>query len=95
MQKLMRNESSTVIVLRNMVSPEDVDETLKDEITDECSNYGTVRRVVIYQERQSEDPDANVVVKIFVEFSNPAGRLSFIFQTLCRPLSINANPKCK
>lgn len=29
MQKLMRDESSPVIVLKNMVTPEDVDETLQ------------------------------------------------------------------
>lgn len=87
MQKLMRNESSSVIVLRNMVSPEDVDETLKEEITDECSNYGSVNRVVIYQERQSEDDDSNTVVKIFVEFSNSSGKGFLIVDFfLCRDL---------
>jgi len=75
MQKLMRNESSPVIVLKNMVSPEDVDETLKDEITDECNTFGTVERVIIYQEKQSEEDDAPVVVKIFVEFLNPSGKI--------------------
>ncbi len=73
MQKLMRNESSPVVVLKNMVAPEDVDESLKDEITDECNNFGTVERVIIYQEKQSEEEDAPVVVKIFVEFVNPSG----------------------
>ncbi|ODM94227.1 Poly(U)-binding-splicing factor half pint [Orchesella cincta] len=71
MQKLMRSESSPVIVLKNMVSPEDVDDSLQDEITEECNRYGTVERVIIYQEKQSEEEDAPVVVKIFVEFTNP------------------------
>jgi poly(U)-binding-splicing factor PUF60 len=74
MQKLMRNESSTVIVLKNMVTPEDVDDTLQDEITEECNRFGTVNRVIIYQERQSDEEDAPVVVKIFVEFSKPDGK---------------------
>ncbi|OXA59563.1 poly(U)-binding-splicing factor PUF60 [Folsomia candida] len=71
MQKLMRDESSPVIVLKNMVTPEDVDETLQDEITEECQNYGTVNRVIIYQEKQSDEEDAPVIVKIFVEFTSP------------------------
>jgi len=70
MQKLMRNETSPVIVLRNMVTPEEVDETLQDEITEECSRYGTVNRVIIYQEKQSEEEEAPAIVKIFVVFSD-------------------------
>ena len=69
MQKLMRTQSeSVVIVLRNMVTPDEVDDDLQDEISDECSKYGDVERVIIYQERQSEEDDAEVLVKIFVEF---------------------------
>lgn len=72
MQKLMRTQSqSGVIVLRNMVSPEEVDEELQDEIQEECSKFGEVERVIIYQERQSEEDDAEVLVKIFVEFKDP------------------------
>ncbi|XP_008546008.1 poly(U)-binding-splicing factor half pint isoform X2 [Microplitis mediator] len=70
MQKLMRKVESRVVILRNMVAPEDVDETLQEEIQDECSKFGVVKRVIIYNERQSEDDeDAEVIVKIFVEFS--------------------------
>jgi len=72
MQKLMRKADSRVIILRNMVGPEDVDETLQEEITDECSKFGSVEKVIIYQEKQSEDEDAEIIVKIFVEFSNGA-----------------------
>ena len=72
MQKLMRTQAqSGVIVLRNMVGPENIDEELEDEINEECSNFGEVERVIIYQERQSEEDDADVLVKIFVEFKDP------------------------
>jgi len=68
MQKLMRRAESRVMLLRNMVGPEDLDEDLESEVTDECSKYGEVEKVIIYQERQSEADDAEVHVKIFVLF---------------------------
>ncbi|XP_030751804.1 poly(U)-binding-splicing factor half pint isoform X2 [Sitophilus oryzae] len=71
MQKLMRKVDSRVVILRNMVGPEDVDETLQDEIQEECSKYGQVERVIIYKERQSEEDENDVIVKIFVEFFEP------------------------
>jgi len=61
------------MVLRNMVGAGDLDEELESEVTDECGRYGHVKRVIIYQEKQSEADDAEVVVKIFVEFSQTAG----------------------
>lgn len=71
MQKLMRTQSESVVIcLRNMVTPDEVDEELQEEISDECSKYGEVERVIIYQERQSEEEDAEVLVKIFVEFKD-------------------------
>lgn len=74
MQKLMRKNESKVIVLKNMVGIEDVDDTLEQEISEECSKYGKVIKVVIYQERQSEDDDSEVIVKIFVEFTQSNGK---------------------
>jgi poly(U)-binding-splicing factor PUF60 len=59
-----------------MVGPEDVDETLQEEIQDECSKFGHVDRVIIYKEKQSDNEDddfADVIVKIFVEFSMSSG----------------------
>ncbi|CAH0552886.1 unnamed protein product [Brassicogethes aeneus] len=74
MQKLMRKVDSKVVILRNMVGPEDVDETLQEEIQEECSKYGAVERVIIYNEKQSEeDDDSDVIVKIFVEFITTPG----------------------
>ena len=59
------------MVLRNMLTADEIDGEVEAEVTEECENYGTVRKVVIYQERQSAADDAEVVVKIFVEFSMP------------------------
>uniref|UniRef100_A0A8C6U8X6 Poly(U) binding splicing factor 60 n=1 Tax=Neogobius melanostomus TaxID=47308 RepID=A0A8C6U8X6_9GOBI len=70
MQKLLRKSESTVMVLRNMVGPEDIDDDLEGEVTEECGKFGSVNRVIIYQEKQGEEEDADIIVKIFVEFSN-------------------------
>ncbi|KAM3849972.1 poly(U)-binding-splicing factor PUF60-like [Diretmus argenteus] len=72
MQKLLRKQESTVMVLRNMVGPDDIDDDLEGEVTEECGKFGRVKRVVIYQERQGEEDNADVIVKIFVEFSEAA-----------------------
>ena len=72
MQRLMGSRAkveSVVLLLKNMVTSEEVDETLQEEIEEECNRYGKVENVIIYQERQSEEADAEVKVKIFVEFS--------------------------
>lgn len=69
MQKLMKNRSEAVVLLlRNMVGPEDVDEDLQGEIESECKNYGKVENVIIYQEREDDSDAAKINVKIFVEF---------------------------
>uniref|UniRef100_A0A8C4Q160 Poly(U) binding splicing factor 60 n=1 Tax=Eptatretus burgeri TaxID=7764 RepID=A0A8C4Q160_EPTBU len=72
MQKLLHKQETKVMVLRNMVGPQDLDDDLEAEVTEECGKFGTVLRVVIYQERQGEENDADVIVKIFVEFSDAA-----------------------
>jgi len=72
MQRLMGSRTkseSVVLLLKNMVAPEDVDEELQEEIEEECNKYGKVENVIIYQERQSDEADAEIQVKIFVEFS--------------------------
>ena len=39
------------------------------EIEEECSKYGKVENVIVWQEGQSDDADAEIHVKIFVEFA--------------------------
>lgn len=57
-----------------MVGIEDLDDELESEVTEECGRFGMVNRVIIYKERQSEEEDADIIVKIFVEFSASAGK---------------------
>lgn len=55
------------MILRNMVGPEDCDEDLESEICEECSNYGSVNKVLIHQ-ALNEAGDVNI--KIFVVFDD-------------------------
>lgn len=57
-----------------MVDAEDLDEELEEEVTGECSKYGVVERVIIYQEKQGVEEDAETIVKIFVMFSKTSGK---------------------
>ena len=50
---------------------EELDGEVEAEVTEECENFGKVTKVVIYQEKQSADPSAETVVKIFVQFGTP------------------------
>ena len=40
---------SKVLCLKNMVGSDEVDEQLQEEIEEECSKYGDVENVIIYQ----------------------------------------------
>lgn len=60
------------MVLRNMV--EVLDENLKLEVTVECEKFGKVNQVILYQEKQSEEENAEMIVKIFVDFSCQEGK---------------------
>lgn len=81
MNKLSRAPQTRVLVLRNMLKSDELDGEVclffdeflhpfqvEAEVTEECENYGKVTKVVIYQERQSADENAEIVVKIFVQF---------------------------
>ncbi|UMM10996.1 hypothetical protein L5515_000502 [Caenorhabditis briggsae] len=64
MTKLMRTNRSNVIVLRNMVTPSDIDEYLEEEIREECGKYGNVIDVVI------ANFAASGTIKIFVKYAD-------------------------
>ncbi|GBC00242.1 hypothetical protein RclHR1_00380010 [Rhizophagus clarus] len=70
MQKLARQESSPVVVIKNAVAPSEVDDTLEDEFKEECSNYGNVERVVVYVDSEEIFESEQGLVKIFVEFDD-------------------------
>ncbi|GMS79868.1 hypothetical protein PENTCL1PPCAC_2043, partial [Pristionchus entomophagus] len=65
MTKLMRVNRSSVVLLKNMVTPDDIDEFLEGEIREECGKFGAVSEVVI-----ASDPVAGSA-KVFVRFSDP------------------------
>ncbi|CAI5437503.1 unnamed protein product [Caenorhabditis angaria] len=66
MTKLMRTNRSCVLILRNMVGSEDLDEYLEAEIREECEKYGVVNDVVIANFAHMG------IVKIFVRFADPS-----------------------
>ena len=56
-----------VVLLRNMVGPGEVDPDLEDEVANECSKYGQVQSVMIFEVTTPGYPD-DQAVRIFVEF---------------------------
>ncbi|EFO25312.1 G-patch domain-containing protein [Loa loa] len=60
-------QSSRILLLRNMVSPAEIDDQLEPEVKDEMKKYGQVNKVVIFRLLQASDDEA---VRIFVEFTN-------------------------
>jgi len=70
MQKLARNDKeSTVVLLENMVTADEIDEDLQSEITSECSKYGEVVKVVVWIVPESPSDE----VRIFIQFNTTEG----------------------
>ena len=51
-----------ILLLENMVTVEEVDDSLQDEVKQECSKYGTILSCIIHTIKDD--------VKIFIEFEN-------------------------
>ncbi|CAL5412570.1 unnamed protein product [Camellia sinensis] len=56
-----------VLLLRNMVGPGEVDDELEEEVGTECTKFGTVTRVLIFEITEPNFPSEEAV-RIFVQF---------------------------
>ncbi|XP_065177305.1 splicing factor 45-like [Sycon ciliatum] len=62
----LKNQS-TVVLLRNMVGPGEVDDDLQPEVSEECSKYGQVHKCLIYEIPNAPNPEE--AVRIFIKFT--------------------------
>jgi len=67
----LANRPSKVVLLKNMVDADDVDEQLEEEITEECNKFGPVAKVII----ATLEEGGSKLVKIFVQFNDQASAL--------------------
>ncbi|XP_009592306.1 DNA-damage-repair/toleration protein DRT111, chloroplastic [Nicotiana tomentosiformis] len=56
-----------VVLLKNMVGPGEVDDDLEGEVAEECTKFGTVTRVLIFEITEANFPHEEAV-RIFVQF---------------------------
>ncbi|XP_042420848.1 DNA-damage-repair/toleration protein DRT111, chloroplastic-like [Zingiber officinale] len=68
----MNSPPTRVVLLRNMVGPGEVDDELEDEVASECTKYGTVTRVLIFEITEPNFP-VEEAVRIFVQFERSEG----------------------
>lgn len=62
-------ENSRVILLKNLVSRGEIDDYLYQEVKDECSKYGRVLSIYIYEVEDGRVSD-DEAVRIFVQFAS-------------------------
>ena len=74
-----RGRPSRVLLLKNMVGPGEVDDELNAEIGEECSKFGEVLRVTVYEIPAADKPASEEAVRIFVKFSKQAAAMKAYF----------------
>ncbi|ORX58251.1 hypothetical protein DM01DRAFT_1405870, partial [Hesseltinella vesiculosa] len=65
-----QKRASTVMLLTNMVVPDDVDDALQQETAEECARFGEVERCIVYQVPAHIPVPEDQSVRIFVKFAN-------------------------
>ncbi|CRG94735.1 RNA-binding protein, putative [Plasmodium gallinaceum] len=63
----INNSCTRIIVLTNMVTVDEIDDTLKDEIEEEASKFGNLLNINIVVDKNSQDA---LAVKIFCEYES-------------------------
>lgn len=69
-KKSIRPLCITPVVSLLQVGPGEVDDELEDEVASECSKYGVVTRVLIFEITETNFPH-DEAVRIFVQFERP------------------------
>ena len=89
-----RGRPSRVLLLKNMVGPGEVDADLSAEIGEECSKYGEVLKVTVYELPAADNPDPEKAVRIFVQFAKQGSTMKVrVPLVVCRvPLPVPLVP---
>lgn len=73
MQSLSRGSPCNIVSLRNMVTPDELDDnTLEEEIKGECQKYGNIEKVLFFTEPISSD------VIVYIAFTSVEGATTAI-----------------
>uniref|UniRef100_A0A7S0Q2L6 G-patch domain-containing protein n=1 Tax=Coccolithus braarudii TaxID=221442 RepID=A0A7S0Q2L6_9EUKA len=70
-----RGRPSRVLLLKNMVAPDEVDGELRNEIGEECSKYGEVLEVIVHPLGVETNLPEEERVRIFVKFAKQAAAM--------------------